>query len=561
MKVPVSDQKKRGGYYTPKPIADFLCRWAIRTPTDRVLDPCCGDGEFLQSSAEVLVSYKSPKVDITRQVTGVEIEESEAKKARARLDGLGYKTDSNSVVLGDFFAFCQKFVVCSQIQSVTATELSSLPKYDVIVGNPPFIRYQYFPEEQRNIAFALMKQLGLNPTRLTNAWVPFVCTSILLLNPGGRLAMVIPVEILQVGYTAELRLFLSNNFGRVSIYTFKSLLFDGIQQEVVLLCAERSKDEPGGINVIELDNANDLTSDDLVSFDKASLKPMDHSTEKWTQYFLSVKEIELLRRIRNNNSIKTLGMCASVDVGVVTGMNNFFNLTNTQKRDLKLEDLTRQIVTRSAQLKGIRLLEKDWELQAEKNVPMNLLHLPSVPLGDLPKAVRTYIKQGEESGWDKGHKCMERKRWYSVPSVWIPDAFLLRQVYQFPKIVVNKTDATCTDTIHRIRLINGTKCDYLALSFLNSLTFAFAEILGRSYGGGVLELEPSEAERLPIPYEYGKNLDIDMVNNLIVNNKIYEVLSISDRVLLEEGLGLENSDVLALRGIWEKLSARRLNRR
>lgn len=561
MKAPVSNQKKRGGYYTPKLIADFLCRWAIRTPTDRVLDPCCGDGEFLQSSAEVLARYKSPTIDISRQVIGVEIEESEVEKARARLNRLGYETDSSSVVLGDFFAFCQRSVNCSQIPSMTVTQPSSPPQYDVIVGNPPFIRYQYFPEEQRNIAFALMKKLGLNPTRLTNAWVPFVCNSILLLNPGGRLAMVIPVEILQVDYTAELRMFLSNNFGRVSIFTFRSLLFDGIQQEVVLLCAERSKDEPGGIKVIELDDANDLKSSDLLSFNGASLKPMDHSTEKWTQYFLSAEEIELLRRIRTNNNMKPLGMCASIDVGVVTGMNNFFNLTNTQKRALKLEDLTRQIVTRSVQLKGIKLSEEDWKLQAKKNVPMNLLHLPSVPLGDLPKAAQIYIKQGEESGWDKGHKCKERKRWYSVPSIWTPDAFLLRQVYKYPKIVVNRTGATCTDTIHRVRLINGTNCDCLALSFLNSLTFAFAEILGRSYGGGVLELEPSEAERLPVPYEYGKNLAIDTVHNLIVNNKIYEVLDISDRVLLEEGMGLEHSDVLTLRGIWEKLSARRLNRR
>ena len=561
MKVPVSDQKKRGGYYTPKPIADFLCRWAIRTPKDRILDPCCGDGEFLQSSAEVLACYNSPEVNIGRQVMGVEIEESEAEKARVRLKSLGYKTNAGSVTLGDFFAFCQNIVDGNQMASLTVTQLSSPQKYDVIVGNPPFIRYQYFPEEQRNIAFALMKKLGLNPTRLTNAWVPFVCTSMWLLNPGGRLAMVIPVEILQVSYTAELRMFLSNNFGRVSIFTFKSLLFDGIQQEVVLLCAERSTDEPSGINVIELDNADDLLSTVFSSFNKESLKPMDHSTEKWTQYFLSVKEIELLRQIRNNNSIKTLGMCASVDVGVVTGMNNFFNLTNTQKKELKLDDLTRQIITRSAQLRGIKLLEKDWELQAEKNAPMNLLYLQPIPLDDLPKAAQLYIKKGEESGWDKGHKCQERKRWYAVPSVWAPDAFLLRQIYQFPKIVVNKTQATCTDTIHRIKLINGTNCDCLALSFMNSLTFAFAEILGRSYGGGVLELEPSEAERLPVPYEYGNNLDLDTINNLLLNNKIYEVLNITDKVLLEEGLGLEHNDVFVLRGIWQKLSARRINRR
>src|SRR4029077_12524112 len=84
---------------------------------------------------------------------------------------------------------------------------------DVVIGNPPFIRYQHFAEAQRTVAFKLMNQVGLHPTRLTNAWVPFVCLASLLLAPEGRLAMVVPAELLQVGYTSELRLFLSRHFG------------------------------------------------------------------------------------------------------------------------------------------------------------------------------------------------------------------------------------------------------------------------------------------------------------------------------------------------------------
>ncbi len=561
MKLPVSDQKMKGRYYTPKPIADWLCKWAIRSPMDRVLEPCCGDGEFLQSAAEVLNRFESPMVNIGQQITGVEIENIEAEKARIRLTNLGHEVRADSVISGDFFAYCQQVVNANDLASESGIESYSAHKYDALVGNPPFIRYQHFPEEQRSIAFNLMKVFGLNPNKMTNAWVPFVCTSQLLLNPSGRLAMVVPVEILQVGYASELRLFISNHFRKVTIITINSLLFDGIQQEVVLLCAERSTDGPTGISVIELDNLDMLQSIDLASYNHDSLKPMDHSKEKWTQYFLTTREIELLREIRDNNKIKTLGMYASVDVGVVTGMNDFFNLTNANKKEFSLKKLTKQIATRSAQLKGIEFQEEDWEQQAQRNAPMNLLYLPSVPFQDLPKAAQSYVKSGEKSGKHKGYKCQKRKQWYAVPSVWSPDAFLLRQIYRFPKIVVNRTEATCTDTIHRIKLINGADSGHLTLSFLNSMTFAFTEVFGRSYGGGILELEPSEAERLPIPYEYGKNLEINEINQLMVNNDINGVLEITDRVLLEEGLGLEHDDVLTLRGIWTKLSSRRINRR
>jgi adenine-specific DNA-methyltransferase len=39
MKIVPTYQKLRGGYYTPKPIADFLAQWAIQSSATSVLDP------------------------------------------------------------------------------------------------------------------------------------------------------------------------------------------------------------------------------------------------------------------------------------------------------------------------------------------------------------------------------------------------------------------------------------------------------------------------------------------------------------------------------------------
>ena len=49
----VSDRallKEKGAFYTPRSMAAFLVDWAVRLPTDVVLDPSCGDGEFLTES-------------------------------------------------------------------------------------------------------------------------------------------------------------------------------------------------------------------------------------------------------------------------------------------------------------------------------------------------------------------------------------------------------------------------------------------------------------------------------------------------------------------------------
>ena len=162
-----------------------------------------------------------------------------------------------------------------------------------------------------------------------------------------------------------------------------------------------------------------------------------------------------------------------------------------------------------------------------------------------------------------GYKCKIRKRWYITPSLYNPDAFALRQVADYPKLIVNQTNTSSTDTIHRVRLRAGenVSLDVLALSFLNSLSFAFYEIVGRSYGGGVLTFEPTEIEEIPLPVLQNTNVDFARIDGLIRAKRIHEVLEIVDAELLVNQLQFSEEEVATLNGIWRKLSDRRQNRR
>ena len=406
-----------------------------------------------------------------------------------------------------------------------------------------------------------MKDCGLRPNGLTNAWVPFIAAGTRLLTPTGKLAMVVPAELLQVDYAAQLRLYLSNNFSRVTVFTFRELMFEGVQQEVVLLCAEKGIEGDSAINIVELNGTDDLRDYEHVVFGPASMKPMDHSTEKWTQYFLETREIELLRTLKRHPALNRLGNYASVDVGVVTGLNDFFVLTEEQRALGGLSGYTRGLVGRSAQLRGLIFSEQDWQDGLRADAPSYLLSLPELPLDDLSTEAQQYIRAGEANEFHKGYKCRIRKRWYVVPSRWVPDAFMLRQIHRYPKVVVNDARVTCTDTIHRVRLHVGVEAHRLAASCLNSVTFAFSEVLGRSYGGGVLELEPGEAERLPIAYDQAGCVDLGSMDRLLRNNDVETVLDEIDRPVLVDALGLSTKDVHDVRAIWLKLQRRRVARK
>ena len=93
------------------------------------------------------------------------------------------------------------------------------------------------------------------------------------------------------------------------------------------------------------------------------------------------------------------------------------------------------------------------------------------------------------------------------------------------------------------------------------MTFAFAEVLGRSYGGGVLEIEPNEAELIPVPFFEAASLDLEELDKLERVGEINTILNITDRELLQDKMGLDKSEIEMLRQAWRKLSGRRVGRK
>ncbi len=372
--------------------------------------------------------------------------------------------------------------------------------------------------------------------------------------------MVIPAELFQVNYAAGTRLFLSEAFSKIFLITFKRLVFQDVQQEVVLFLGEKNGSDTHGITVIEtqdISTLNRISLEDYIS----DIKLINHSSDKWTQYFLSNKEIGVLREVKKNILIPLSGECVEVDVGIVTGQNKFFVLNNSVLKTKNLTQYTQKIIGKANQLKGIYISNQHFESLADSNLNVFLLIAPNANYEELPKELQEYIHYGEEQLFHTGYKCRNRKKWWNVPSLWTPDAFMIRQVHQYPKLILNECEAMNTDTLHRIKFKHGIHKKNFIASFLNSMTFAFSEVIGRSYGGGVLTFEPSEAERFPVPFTHNDDLDFEYIDNLVRTNNIMQVLEYTDNMLLKEKWGFSKNQISTFRNIWLKLSERRISRR
>jgi adenine-specific DNA methylase len=547
----LDQDKLRGGYYTSSEVAAWLCAWAIRSPKDHVLEPSCGNGAFLEAAAERYAELGARSPAIANNLTGIEIVADEANRARARLNSLLGQRAGDVVETADFFGWWQG---------------SKQPTFDAVVGNPPFIRYQTFPEPHRSRAMAIMLAQGLSPNRLTNIWVPFVVAAVASLRPGGRLALVLPAELLQVTYAAQLRSFLTDRFARIDIVACNELFFEKAEQEVVLLLADGALAAASEENRCRVTMTETRTLAEIINREPTAVladaqpKTIQHDHEKWLKYFLTEQEITFMRALRAAEVTTNLSTHASVDVGVVTGKNEFFVLTSEQVASLGLESYTTPLISRSAHLKGARVGKADWKAMASAGDRVHLLHLAPINGTKLSGALASYIRVGEGNKVNEGYKCSIRAPWYAVPSVWTPDGFLFRQIYDFPRVVLNKAGATSTDTIHRLTC-KVEKPERVIANTYTWLTAASAEIEGRSYGGGVLELEPTEAERLLMPAILNGAMPLAEADRLTRAGRLDDVLEENARIVLMGHMGLSKADCHMLRDIWTKMRDRRMARR
>jgi adenine-specific DNA methylase len=194
-----------------------------------------GDAEFLVAAAQRLEALGTPNHRAT--LSGHEIHPESAQEARQRLREIGVAPE---ITVGDFF---------DEYPTPTAT---------AVIGNPPYIRYQSFSGFDREKAQQAALSAGVRPSGLASSWAAFVVHSSRFLRPDGRLGLVLPAELLHVGYAGPVRSYLLSRFESVRIVVFDELVFPDVTSEVVLLLAEGT----GPSSEVEVVHARDVA--DLV---------------------------------------------------------------------------------------------------------------------------------------------------------------------------------------------------------------------------------------------------------------------------------------------------------
>jgi adenine-specific DNA-methyltransferase len=553
-RLSASRRKDLGAFYTPRELSDFAVAWAIDDARATALDPGCGDAAFLLSAARRLRSLGASSAAASAQLSGVDLNADAIETAATELGRSGVPRPT--LIHSDFF----------QVASPPAPASSSPPRarsplklVDAVVGNPPYVRYQLFRAESRKAALRAALRAGVLLPELASSWAPYVIHASSFLRPGGRLALVLPGELLHVGYAAAVREFMLRELSDLTIVTFEEKVFPGALEEVIVVLGVKAPGD-GKLRVCRVTSLRDLEEGHEAVLARARVCSPARG-ERWLTALLEQTAASGVKKAIDRARFRTLGDLGRADIGVVTGANDFFVLGESDVAEHKIPaSALMPVVSKAAHVPGARFTAEEWRAQLRAGSPAYLL---VVDEARATGRVARYLEIGERLGLPARYKCRTRSPWYRVPYVRKPDLFLTYMAHVAPRLVVNEAGATSTNTVHGIYLADPSLAAPLAAAFLCSATLLSAEMEGRSYGGGVLKLEPREALRVRVPELGPRVVDhlraaLPSVDALVRSQRVAEASALVDRIVM--GSETRASELDEIREALVSLRARRLSR-
>jgi len=238
--IPSEERHNLGQYFTREDLVDLICAFCIQKRGAVILDPACGTGTFLLRAYDRLKHFgENDHKQLLAQLWGIDIAPFPAELATINLyrQNLSDYANFPKIVTKDTFLVepGQEFEFPPpKMTTGKQTITESMPKYDSIIGNFPYIRQELIERRIKGYKQQLDKLL-------TKEWKGeygelFDSDGVLLLSgqadiytylffhvsrflneDGGRLGIVSSSAWLEVDYGYELQKFFLKNFKIIAV--------------------------------------------------------------------------------------------------------------------------------------------------------------------------------------------------------------------------------------------------------------------------------------------------------------------------------------------------------
>jgi adenine-specific DNA-methyltransferase len=468
--------------FTPRPLADAMVRALGDQQFATWLEPCVGEGVFL----EALAAAKVPP----NRIRGLDIETTSSPQ-----DQLAQTLRGE-----EFFRWSE----------------STTERFSRIVANPPYIALNRMPAAVQEAALGIrVPGTTRQVTRGANSWFAFLCANIALLRVRGSLAFLLPAAWEFADYAAPLRASIRQLFETVEVHRCRQPLFKAVLEGCVVLLARHYHGELSLDKAPLMRRVSYRTPGTLITAIAAS-RPAVLSSEVRVISISTCTRLDLLQRAetaqpdantRRTTTIpkaaKRLGDVIEIRLGGVTGDANYFVLSDEERIQLGLPcSVCRPIISRARHLTAGAIATDYWSQLRDDGERVWLFDPRPSQTGI--EAVKRYLNlRPQHGGCDRAAlKVRSRDPWYRTPIQRNIDGFMSGMSGWGPWVVFRKMPRlAATNTLYVVRFHAGQTTDERAAWAMWLLTSESAHYLhrvGRRYADGLVKFEPGDIAQLPI---------------------------------------------------------------
>jgi adenine-specific DNA-methyltransferase len=520
-----------GEVYTNPIIASFLVKWAVSSGTKRILEPGCGDAVFLRTAAQLI---KQGKLNPAVELIGVELSSIALRQAQ------------------DKFAEFERVKVRMFERNFFDVSKDELGPVDVVAGNPPFIRHHKFKGYRLQTAVERCLEAGVNLPRTASSWAYFLVYACTMLRPGGRMAMVVPEELLVAEYSRSIWKFLSGQFERILILSPRDPIFRSVIQKTVLLLGDNAGRGPAVVSIASFPGIHSMERVRVESLwpraRTLAVSDLTAGKSRASEYLIPADIVRLYRNLVRHIGVAKICSFGSVRIGYVTGDNEFFILTKDEVESWSIHsDFLSPTICETREIDGLKFALIDWATRFSSGHARALLRVPQTAWKSLPYGVQAYLEFGKRHGVMNRYHCRAREPWYSIRNVR-GGALILKSLGVKPPFVAWNVDSiSASNSLNQVfidPISDSLLPEEIAVASLTSLTYLSTRIEGHRLSGGLLKLEPREANRVVIVSPKDDSVRKEMralvapLQAWLRNGQLSYALEKTDELLLEGYLGL-----------------------
>lgn len=472
--------RERGQFWTPDWVADAMAAYVLADGAADVFDPAVGAGALLRAA----VRLRSGEI----RLGGYELDPGVLEQAK----GAG--------------------LVPGQLGAVRAGDFVLDPPQGglgAIVANPPYIRHHRLrPDQKAQLRAFSAGILGHPLDGRTGYHAYFLLRALTLLASGGRLAFILPADTFEGLSAPRLWRWVASHFRLDAVVTFspEATPFPGTDINAVIVMISRSAPRSEMLWAQCGSRGSGLGAWIQSGFSAA---PPEIRVVSRPVAEAVVTGFSRPPAVRNSRDGMALGQAARAMRGIATGCNEFFFLTRARASELRIPgEYLLPAVGRARDISGEQFTPADFARLESAGRPTRLFAPGRSRIEAFPSAVRHYLSTGEREGLPARPLIAQRTPWYRMERRRVPPflfAYLGRRNARFIRNLAGAVPLTCLLCVYP-RRENPEFLAALWAALRDPETLAGLRLVGKSYGGGAIKVEPRALERLALPGRHAERL-------------------------------------------------------